>query len=89
MIQAESFFGYTDVKGIKTHDAPSHWPFGSIGPVTDFGFRYAPDSAVYEKQPKAKKATSIIVEEIDTEELRSIAAFSDITRFLTSIGNKP
>lgn len=60
------FGGFTNADGTKTHDAPSFWPFGSIGPVAELGFRYAPDSAVYEQEPKQKKTVVKAVKAIET-----------------------
>lgn len=53
----KEFRGYTNADGTRCHDAPSHWPFGTIGPIAAMGFRYVPDELVHEKEvpiPKIK-----------------------------------
>lgn len=74
-----SFFGYTKADGSRVHDAPLHWPFGSIGPMTEYAARYVPEELLYEKEvpvPKIKPA-------------EAAKAFDYLTRCLTMTAPMP
>lgn len=73
------FTGFTKADGTKTHDAPSHWPFGTVGPITEYGFRYAPDTATHEKPEKEKKAVKKVASIEVFEEERFLPRTSDMT----------
>lgn len=88
MSEEKSFFGYTKIDGDRVLDAPSHWPFGTIGPISEYSFRYAPDSAVYEKQPRTRK-TGIEPEAVEAVGTPAGAfAFGALVATLVTFGDK-
>jgi hypothetical protein len=89
MTKPSSFYGYTNPDGTRMHDAPENWVWGTVGPVSPYAFRYAPDSAVDEKQPRinAKPSKRIVVEPTFLPSC-SPGSFDALTKHLTSLGDK-
>lgn len=87
MTTSKNLFNWVNADGTKTHSCPNFWPFGSIGPVSEYSFRYAPDSAVYEKQPKTKKVAHM--EAVEAEETPpGVFAFAALAQTLSTLGVK-
>src|ERR1700757_2415476 len=95
------FGGYTNADGTRTHTAPENWVFGTVGPVSPYTFRYAPDSAVYEKAPKSRKAATKFVKQLPAEVVEASGSveptflpesapksFDSMANYPTSIGEK-
>ena len=52
----KAFGGWTNGDGTRKHDAPEWWPWGTIGPVADYGSRFIPpDEVLYEKPSKERR----------------------------------
>jgi hypothetical protein len=74
------------------HDAPGHWPFGTIGPMTEYSARYAlpSDEVLYDKPEKPvrgrkpKIASAEATPMVGTiEETKDIDVFSYMTSILS------
>ena|ERR1700756_3758054 len=90
--------GFTNSDGSRKSIACKEWPFGTVGPVSPYTFRYAPDSAVYEKAPKSRKTATKFVKQLPVEVVGLIEptflpksapkSFDSMANYLTSIGEK-
>jgi hypothetical protein len=89
-----NFFGFTKSDGSRGEEASKDWPFGTVGPVTEYSFRYAPDSAVYEKQPRERKVTTKIGEAEPGNIIEALSlppgafAFGALVATLVTFGDK-
>lgn len=89
MTTSKLFTGWTNLDGTRVHEAPAHWPFGSMGPISEYSFRYAPDSAVYEKQPKVRKIKAEPAEGVEAVGTPpGLYAFAALTQTLSMLGEK-